>query len=86
MNEAHLLQPSSDRRSVIASFRYGHDLRSVVAPTTQECWGKATLLWGPPDALELYSTPWSIYCDITGRTRERHARIGLHQTSDQETW
>ena len=86
MSERKFFQSFSDERSVIASFRYGDQYRSVVAPTQQECWGKATLMWGPPDALELYSTPWTIYCDITGRTRERHARLGLVQTSDQETW
>jgi hypothetical protein len=86
VSAAHHFQTGNDRRSIIGSFRYGNEYRSVVAPTRQECWGKATLLWGPPDALELFSTPYSIWCDITGLTRGRFAREGLHTTTDEEIW
>jgi hypothetical protein len=78
--------PGGDRRSIIGSFRYGREYRSVVAPTRQECWGRATLLWGPPDALELFSTPDTIYNDLAGITAGRAAAHGMYQTTDQESW
>jgi hypothetical protein len=77
------VNPGSDRRTVTASFRYGDEYRAIVGKNREHCWELARARWGEPDALELFSTPFSIYCDLVGITAEHARREGVRSRSAQ---
>ncbi len=72
------LEMGGDRRTVTATYRYGGSLLTLVAPTVAEADARARARWGDWDGEPVYSTPRSIFNDLTGTTRERLARQGMY--------
>jgi hypothetical protein len=59
-----------------ATYRYGDELRTVVARSQAECNMSARERWGEWDGEPCYSNPASIYRDLIGETQRRHTRRG----------
>jgi hypothetical protein len=68
----------SGDRGYTATYRYGDELRTLVARSKAECNMLARLRWGVWDSEPCYSNPASIYRDVTGETHRDHARRGHH--------
>jgi hypothetical protein len=63
--------------SVTVTYRYGTTLRTLVAPKRSLADAQAMRRWGAWDGDPCYSTPWTIYSDLTGITARQQARKGM---------
>ena len=58
---------------VTMTFVYPDRMRTLVAASRRQCFERARELWGDGWIGEpSVSTPWSIYCDLSGETRTKH--------------
>jgi hypothetical protein len=83
---ASVVDLPGDRRSVIATYRYGRELRTTTAQDVPAVHAKARRLWGEPDALESMSTPRSVYHDVTGETRRRAGASATWGDFGSKSW
>jgi hypothetical protein len=72
------LQAASAERTVTVTYRYGDALLTLVAPTRAAADAEARERWGEWDGEPVYSTPITIYNDLTGETRKRLTRRGMY--------
>lgn len=72
------VQQGGDRRSVTVTYNYGGHLCSVVAQTRLAADADAFRRWGKWDGEPVYSTPETIYNDLTGKTIRRTSRRGMY--------
>jgi hypothetical protein len=77
-NRLNSVDEPGDRRSVTATYRYGNELLTLVAPSKAACDQDARRRWGEWDGWPTYSTPRSVYYDVTGETARKTARRGMH--------
>jgi hypothetical protein len=64
---------SAGRYGVTVTFQYPDGLRTLVAQNRIAAFDLARGRWGDGWRGEpCVSSPWSIYCDVTGRTRAKH--------------
>jgi hypothetical protein len=69
---------ASQERTVTVTYRYGDALLTLVAPTRALANAEARKRWGEWDGEPCYSTPISIYNDLTGTTQKRRSRRGMY--------
>jgi hypothetical protein len=72
------LQAASAERTVTVTYRYGDALLTLVAPTRAAADADALARWGEWDGEPCYSTPITIYNDLTGETQRRLSRRGMY--------
>jgi hypothetical protein len=72
------LDQGGDRRTVTATYRYGDALLTLVAQTKHDADRDARKRWGEWDGVPSYSTPRSIFNDLTGDTARRKSRVGMY--------
>jgi hypothetical protein len=68
---------AGDRRTVTATYRYGDALLSLVAQTKHDADRAARKRWGEWDGVPCYSSPRTIYRDLTGHTAHKASRLGM---------
>jgi hypothetical protein len=73
------IKQGGDRRSVTATYSYSGHLCSVVAPNRLSADCDAFRRWGKWDGEPVYSTPATIYNDLTGVTLKRNTRTGMYR-------
>jgi hypothetical protein len=69
---------ASQERTTTVTYRYGDALRTLVAPTRAAANAEARARWGEWDDEPVYSTPITIYNDLTGTTQRRRTRRGMY--------
>lgn len=81
---ADLVRQPRGFETVTVSYRYGADLRTLVARDAPTAHAQARQRWGEPDSVASISTPTTILNDVTGETARRTADKGMHVGFDQE--
>ena len=72
------LDQGGDRRTVTATYRYGATAITIVRQSIAVADEDALARWGQWDGQPVYSTPRSIYNDVTGETQRRKTRVGMY--------
>lgn len=77
------IEQSSRKRSITGTFWSGPVALTVVGRNKADCREDAARCMGEWDT-EVWSTPQSIYNDLTGVTAARQARKGEHHNAHQD--
>jgi hypothetical protein len=70
-------QLQAGKFGVTATYRYDKRLRTLVGRSRQHADAEARRRWGEWDGEPCYSTPLSIYYDVTGETQRRRVKKGM---------